>query len=69
MGKYTTGKFALRVSDRSGQSFPYDEMVQEWNGSWVHVTEFESKHPQLDPKNHPPDRDWETRKANFPVVY
>lgn len=55
MGKYTTGKFALRVSDRSGQSFPYDEMVQEWNGSWVHVTEFEPKHPQLDPKNHPTD--------------
>jgi len=55
MGKYASGKFALRVSDRSGQSFPYNEMVQEWNGSWVHVSEFEPKQPQLDPKNHPTD--------------
>jgi len=55
MGKYASGKFALRLSDRSGQSFPYNEMVQEWNGSWVHVSEFEPKQPQLDPKNHPTD--------------
>ena len=55
MGKYASGKFALRVSDRSGQSFPYNEMIQEWNGSWVHVSEFEPKQPQLDPKNHPTD--------------
>jgi len=55
MGKYASGKYALRISDRSGQSFPYNEMVQEWNGSWVHVSEFEAKQPQLDPKNHPTD--------------
>ena len=55
MGKYASGKFALRISDRSGMAFPYNEMVQEWNGSWVHVTEFEAKQPQLDPKNHPRD--------------
>ncbi len=25
-------------------------MVREWNGSFVHVTEFEPKQPQLEPK-------------------
>jgi len=55
MAKYSSGKFALRISDRSGMAFPYNEMVQEWNGSWVHVSEFEKKQPQLDPKNHPTD--------------
>ena len=49
MGKYASGKFTKRISDRSGMAFPYNEMVQEWNGSWVHVSEFEPKQPQLDP--------------------
>ena len=30
--------------------FPYKEMVREWNGSFVHVSEFEPKQPQLEPK-------------------
>ena len=34
----------------SGMAFPYDEMVREWNGSLVHYSEFEAKHPQLEPK-------------------
>jgi hypothetical protein len=34
----------------SGMEFPYKEMVKEWNGSFVHVSEFEAKQPQLDPK-------------------
>ena len=38
------------ISDRSGQRFPYQEMVQEWNGSWVHTSEYEAKQPQLEPK-------------------
>ena len=40
---------------RSGQEFPYREMVKEWNGSLVHISEFEAKHPQLDPKPHMAD--------------
>ena len=55
MTKYATGRFAKRISDRSGMAFLYNEMVKEWNGSTVHVSEFESKHPQLDPKYHPTD--------------
>jgi hypothetical protein len=47
MGKYATGKKALAISDRSGQAFPYTEMVKEWNGSFVHISEFEPKHPQI----------------------
>ena len=49
MGKYASGKFAKRISDRSGMAVPYNEMVQEWTGAWVHVSEFEPKQPQLDP--------------------
>ena len=55
MSKYASGKFAKRISDRSGMAFPYNEMVKEWNGSTVHTSEFESKHPQLDPRYHPTD--------------
>ena len=55
MAKYATGRFAKRISDRSGMAFPYNEMVKEWNVSTVHVSEFEAKHPQLDPKYHPTD--------------
>ena len=50
MGKYASGKFAKRISDRSGMAFPYNEMVREWNGAFVHISEYEPKQPQLDPK-------------------
>ena len=50
MGKYASGKHALAISDRSGMAFPYTEMVREWNGSLVHISEFEAKQPQLQPK-------------------
>ena len=50
MSKYATGKRSKAISDRSGLEFPYREMVREWNGSFVHYTEFEPKQPQLEPK-------------------
>ena len=50
MSKFATGKHARSISDRSGAEFPYREMVKEWNGALVHYTEYESKHPQLEPK-------------------
>ena len=37
-------------------AFPYIEMLKEWNGSFVHQSEFESKHPQIEMKAHKPDR-------------
>jgi hypothetical protein len=50
MTSFATGKKSWAISDRSGQRFPYDEMVTEWNGSFVHYTEYEPKQPQLEPK-------------------
>ena len=50
MGSFAQGKHALAISDRSGLAFPYNEMVTEWNGAFVHVSEFEPKQPQLEPK-------------------
>ena len=44
---YARGKYAKAISDRSGMAFPYREMVKEWNGSFVHKSEFEPKHPQI----------------------
>ena len=44
---YARGKYAKAISDRSGMAFPYREMVTEWNGSFVHKSEFEAKHPQI----------------------
>ena len=42
------GKYSKAISDRSGLEFPYTEMMKEWNGSFVHRTEYEEKHPQLE---------------------
>jgi len=50
-----SGKYAKFISDRSGMEFPYKEMVKEWNGSRVHISEFEPKQPQLEPKPHTAD--------------
>lgn len=47
---FAKGSRALAISDRSGMQFPYSEMVREWNGSLVHFSEFEAKHPQLELK-------------------
>ena len=52
---YASGKHAKAISDRSGMEFPYNEMVKEWNGMLVHVSEFESKHPQLNARAHAGD--------------
>ena len=52
---YAKGKYAIAISDRSGLQFPYNEMVEEWNGMWVHTSEYEPKAPQLMPHEHSPD--------------
>ena len=55
MSNFSKGKYAQFISDRSGMAFPYKEMVKEWNGSFVHVSEFETKQPQLNPVRFPGD--------------
>ena len=52
---YAAGKYAKAISDRSGMEFPYNEMVREWTGMLVHVSEFEEKHPQLKTSKHKGD--------------
>lgn len=47
MANYATGKQSLAISDRSGMAFPYKEMVREWTGALVHISEFEPKQPQI----------------------
>lgn len=44
------GKYAQAISDISGLAFPYREMVTQWNGLFVHNSEVDPKHPQLEPK-------------------
>ena len=51
MSKLSRGKYAKAISDRSGMEFPYNEMVKEWNGHFVHKSEYEEKHPQLELKS------------------
>ena len=55
MAKLSSGKYAKAISDRRGQEFPYNEMVKEWNGSFVHISEFEAKQPQLEPTRYTGD--------------
>ena len=50
MTAFSKGKYAQFISDRSGIAFPYKEMVSEWNGARVHISEFEPKQPQIQPK-------------------
>jgi len=50
MPKYASGRHALAISDRSGLQFPWREMVTEWTGAFVHMSEYEPKQPQLRPK-------------------
>ena len=52
---HATGKYARAISDRSGMEFPFTEMIKEWNGSLVHKSEFEAKHPQLERQRHKAD--------------
>ena len=55
MARYAQGKYALAVSDISGQSFPWNEMLTQWNGLFVHYSELETKQPQLNPYPHQAD--------------
>ena len=49
-GVFAKGKRSMAISDRSGMAFPYREMVKEWTGMWVHISEYEPKSPQLEIK-------------------
>ena len=50
MSKFSSGKYARFISDRSGMEFPYSERIEEWTGAIVHISEYEPKQPQLEPQ-------------------
>ena len=50
MANLSRGKYAQAISDQSGMAFPYNEMVTQWDGLFVHYSEVDPKHPQLEPK-------------------
>lgn len=49
MGKFSSGKHAYFISDRSGQRYRYKDARREWTGAIVGPDEYEPKHPQLFP--------------------
>jgi hypothetical protein len=46
---FASGKYAYRISDRSGFRYRIKDTRKEWNGSIVGKDEYEPKHPQLEP--------------------
>jgi hypothetical protein len=50
VGKFASGKNAYGISDRSGQRYKLNVMRKEWTGMLVGPDEFETKHPQLEPR-------------------
>ena len=49
MMPFASGKYAYRISDRSGFRYRIKDTRKEWNGSVVGKDEYEPKHPQLEP--------------------
>jgi hypothetical protein len=50
MAKFASGKNAYGISDRSGQRYKLNALRKEWTGMLVGPDEFETKHPQLEPR-------------------
>ena len=38
--KFSSGRYGRSISDRSGLEFPHNEMLFEWNGLFVHDSEY-----------------------------
>jgi len=52
MARYTKGKHAVAIDDRSGFKVKHKDLRKEWNGYMVHKSDWESKQPQLDPSKY-----------------
>jgi len=50
MAKFSSGKFAYGISDRSGFKYRLNDMKKEWTGMLVGKDEYEPKQPQLNPR-------------------
>jgi len=40
------GRRSWAISDRSGFKVRYKDLREDWNGSWVHYSELDGKHPR-----------------------
>lgn len=49
MARYARGKWSKAQDDRTGWKVSYKDLKTEWTGVRVHKSEWEPKHPQLDP--------------------
>jgi hypothetical protein len=54
MARFAKGKYAYLIDDRTGRKIRYRDAKTEWTGARVHKSEFEEKHPNLDPAPVPP---------------
>ncbi len=50
-----TGKYAYGICDITGFRYRLKDMKKTWNGLLVGPDQWNSKHPQIDPKKHPTD--------------
>lgn len=48
--RYSRGKHAQAIDDRTGFKVKYSDLRREWTGNLVHKNEWEPKHPQLEPR-------------------
>ena len=48
--RYSRGKHAKAIDDRTGFKVKYTDLRREWTGNLVHKNEWEPKHPQLEPR-------------------
>ena len=55
MARRSSGKRAFLIDDRFGRKIRYKDARTEWNGLRVHKSDYENKHPQLDPVKPGPD--------------
>jgi len=49
MAKFSSGKRAYLIDDRTGRKIRYRDARTEWTGLRVHKNEWEEKHPQITP--------------------
>jgi hypothetical protein len=50
MARYSKGKNAYLIDDRTGRKIKYKDAKTEWTGARVSKAEWEGKHPQLTPR-------------------
>tara|TARA_R110000787_G_scaffold148619_3_gene262514 strand:+ start:43 stop:762 length:720 start_codon:yes stop_codon:yes gene_type:complete len=52
MARYSSGKKAFLIDERSGFKIRYKDARTEWTGVKVHKSDYDSKHPQLEPQKY-----------------